>query len=79
MTTVTVSQRYQIVIPKEVRQSLGITPGQKIEVIVNEGRAEFVPVRDMGEMRGFPYRHKATLWTQARDFEGLEGVMYLRK
>ena len=53
MTTVTVSEKYQIVIPKEVRKSLGILPGQKIEVIVYEGRAEFVPVREMKEMRGF--------------------------
>lgn len=53
MTVVTVSDKYQIVIPKEVRKSLGITPGQKIEVIVYEGRAEFIPVRDMKKMRGF--------------------------
>ena len=53
MTTVTVSEKYQIVIPREVRQSLGIKPGQKIEVVVYEGRAEFIPVRDMRSMRGF--------------------------
>lgn len=53
MTTVTVSEKYQFVIPKEVCQSLGIKPGQKIEVVVYEGRAEFIPVRDMRSMRGF--------------------------
>lgn len=53
MTTVTVSEKYQIVIPKEVRQSLGIRPGQKIEVILYDGRAEFVPVRETKSMRGF--------------------------
>lgn len=53
MTTVTVSEKYQVVIPKEVRESLGITPGQKIEVLVFEGRAEFIPVRDVRGMRGF--------------------------
>jgi AbrB family looped-hinge helix DNA binding protein len=53
MTTVTVSEKFQIVIPKEVRESLAIRPGQKIEVIVHEGRAEFIPVREMKSLRGF--------------------------
>lgn len=53
MTTVTVSKKYQVVIPKEVRDALGIRPGQRIEVIVYEGRAELVPVRDAKAMRGF--------------------------
>ena len=53
MTTVTVSEKFQIVIPKEVRESLGIQPGQKLEVLVFEERAEFIPVRDVRSMRGF--------------------------
>jgi AbrB family looped-hinge helix DNA binding protein len=52
MTTVTVSEKYQVVIPKAVRESLQIKPGQKLDVIVYEGRAEFVPVQDMREARG---------------------------
>jgi AbrB family looped-hinge helix DNA binding protein len=52
MTTVTVSPKYQVVIPKEIRELLGIRPGQKIEVIVIGDRIEFVPVRAASELRG---------------------------
>jgi AbrB family looped-hinge helix DNA binding protein len=53
MTIVTVSEKYQVVIPKEVCESLGIKPGHKMEVFVYEGRAEFVPLKDVRRMRGF--------------------------
>lgn len=53
MTAVTVSEKFQVVIPKDARESLGIRPGQKVEVIVYDGRAEFIPLRDLKQMRGF--------------------------
>jgi len=53
MTTVTVSKKYQIVMPREMRQAMGIRPGQKLQVVLYEGRAELIPVRDITEMRGF--------------------------
>jgi len=53
MATVTVSPKYQIVIPKAVRELLKIRPGQKVAVFAHDGRIEFVPVRKMREMRGF--------------------------
>lgn len=53
MTTVTVSEKYQIVIPKAAREALQLKPGQKAEVLVYAGRLEFVPVRDLKEARGF--------------------------
>ena len=53
MTTVTVSPKYQIVIPSEARAVLGVKPGQKIEVIVFEGRLELIPVPKVEEARGW--------------------------
>ena len=54
MPTVTVSPKYQIVIPREVRESLGIRPGQKIEFLEIDGVLSLIPIpHDIREMRGF--------------------------
>lgn len=53
MTTVTVSPKFQVVIPLAARQALGIQPGQKIEVIAYEGRLEFILIDKPRKMRGF--------------------------
>lgn len=53
METVTVSPKFQVVIPRKVRESLGIRPGQKVQVIRYEDRIELVPVRPVRETRGF--------------------------
>lgn len=53
MEKATVSTKYQIVIPKKVREELGIEPGQKVQVIPYLGRIELIPVRDIKEGRGF--------------------------
>ena len=53
MHTVTVSPKFQVVIPREVRQSLHLRPGQKIQIIVYDGRIELIPERDISELRGF--------------------------
>ena len=53
MTAVTVSPKYQVVIPKEVRESLGIYPGQKIQVLTYQNRIELIPIKPMKKMRGF--------------------------
>jgi AbrB family looped-hinge helix DNA binding protein len=51
--TVTVSSKYQVVIPKAVRDRLKIRPGQKVEAFALGGRIELVPIRPIEEMRGF--------------------------
>ena len=53
MTTVTISPKYQVVIPKAIRQLLGLQPGQKVQAIGYGDRIELVPVRPVHEMRGF--------------------------
>ena len=53
MPVVTVSPKFQVVIPREVREELGIEPGQKIQVIAIENRLEMIPVRSPKSMRGF--------------------------
>jgi len=53
MTTVTVSLKYQVVIPREIREALGIRPGQKVQVLQYQNRIEFIPVRPIEQMRGF--------------------------
>ncbi|MDY6951893.1 MAG: AbrB/MazE/SpoVT family DNA-binding domain-containing protein [Thermodesulfobacteriota bacterium] len=53
MQTVTVSPKYQVVIPKEIRDTLRLRPGQKMRVIQYDGRIELIPDRDISELRGF--------------------------
>jgi AbrB family looped-hinge helix DNA binding protein len=53
MTTVTVSPKYQIVIPKEIRESMGIVSGQKVQIMSYQGRIEVIPLKPMQEMKGF--------------------------
>lgn len=53
MAKATVSTKYQVVIPKKVRDEMGIEPGQKVQVIPYMGRIELIPIRDIKEGRGF--------------------------
>ncbi len=53
METVTVSPKFQIVIPRSVREALDLHPGEKIQIIRYENRIEFIPVKDIKKMRGF--------------------------
>jgi len=52
MSTITVSSKYQIVIPSKIRKALGIKPGEKLHAIEYRGRIELVPVRPTKAARG---------------------------
>ena len=53
METVTLSTKYQVVIPKRLREKLKVKKGQKFQIFFFEGRIELIPVKNMQEMRGF--------------------------
>jgi len=53
MERATISTKFQVVIPKKVRDELGIEPGQKVQVIPYMGRIELIPILDIKEGRGF--------------------------
>ena len=52
MTSVTVSPKYQVVIPKSVREAMGIVSGQRIQIMTYKNRIELVPVQPMKTMQG---------------------------
>ena len=53
MSTVTISPKFQVVIPLEVRQKLQLKAGQQVEVLLYDDRIELVPVKPIRQMRGF--------------------------
>jgi len=53
MQHVTISPKFQVVIPRLVRERLRLRPGQKMQVIEHAGRVECVPERDIRELKGF--------------------------
>jgi len=53
MTTITISPKFQVVIPKEIRESLGLKAGEVMQAIQYGTRIEFIPVKSMKSMKGF--------------------------
>ncbi len=53
MKSVTISTKYQVVIPREVRESMEIKPGTKVQVLLYENRIELIPMKNLKRMRGF--------------------------
>ncbi len=53
MDTVTLSPKFQVVIPLAIREALGLTAGEKLRVLQYADRVEFIPVRPIRQMRGF--------------------------
>jgi AbrB family looped-hinge helix DNA binding protein len=51
--TITISPKFQVVIPKAIRKALGLEPGQKVQAVAYDNRIELIPVRPLKKMRGF--------------------------
>ncbi len=53
MNAVTLSPKFQVVIPQAIREALGLKAGERLNVMHYANRVEFIPVRPIKEMRGF--------------------------
>ena len=53
METVTISPKYQVVIPRKIREALNLKPGLKVQVLAYGNRIELIPLRKLSDMRGF--------------------------
>ncbi|MCK5718575.1 MAG: AbrB/MazE/SpoVT family DNA-binding domain-containing protein [Thiomargarita sp.] len=53
MTEVTISSKYQVTIPKTVRESMEIFAGQKVQVLIYRNRIELIPIKPIKKMKGF--------------------------
>jgi AbrB family looped-hinge helix DNA binding protein len=53
MSFVTISPKYQVVIPKAIREQLGLSPGQKVQTIIYDNRIELIPLMPVKKMKGF--------------------------
>jgi len=53
MESLTISPKFQVVIPKSIRDSLNLVPGQKVQAVLYDNRVELIPVLPMKRMRGF--------------------------
>ncbi len=55
MDTVTLSSKFQVVIPQKVRERMQLSPGARFRVIAYGNRVELIPIRPAEELRGrFP-------------------------
>lgn len=62
-----VSSKYQVVIPKDVRESAGIRVGQEFQVIAKGGMVTLVPDRPISSMRGFVRGIRTTGFREKKD------------
>ena len=52
METVTISPKFQVVIPQRIREAMGLRSGEKAKVVSFRNRIEIIPIRDIRKLRG---------------------------
>ena len=52
MNTVIVSTKYQVVIPKDIRENIGLKAGTSLEIINYGNRIELIPIQPMKNLKG---------------------------
>ena len=52
MSAVKISPKFQVVIPKGIREQMHLKAGQRVEIIRYENRIELIPIRSIKELRG---------------------------
>lgn len=67
MARTRVSPKYQIVIPKEVRESIGLEVGQELQVVAKGGTITLVPEQPIEKLRGFARGIKTTNLREKKD------------
>jgi AbrB family looped-hinge helix DNA binding protein len=53
METVTISPKFQVVIPRRIREAMGLRSGEKATVVSFRNRIEIIPMRDIRSLRGY--------------------------
>jgi len=53
MSTTTISPKFQVVIPKDIREQLRLKSGQKMTVVVKGGIVSLIPEKPLESFRGF--------------------------
>ena len=53
METVTISPKFQVVIPQRIREAMGLRAGEKAKVVSFRNRIEIIPMRDVRKLRGY--------------------------
>ncbi|MCH9648754.1 MAG: AbrB/MazE/SpoVT family DNA-binding domain-containing protein [Deltaproteobacteria bacterium] len=53
MATATISPKYQVVIPKEIRREISIESGQTVQIVAKGGVISLIPDRPLKELKGY--------------------------